>query len=59
MFTSRGRRFFTLYYFAFFLLIMPIVGVMETPSTMPRSIAESVLGGSGKPIGAAAAPAKH
>ena len=52
-------QFFTLYYFVFFLLIMPIVGVMETPSTMPRSIAESVLGGSGKPTGAAAAPVKH
>jgi ubiquinol-cytochrome c reductase cytochrome b/c1 subunit len=52
-------QFFTLYYFVFFLLIMPIVGVMETPSTMPRSIAESVLGGSGKPTGAAAAPEKH
>jgi hypothetical protein len=38
---------------------MPIVGVMETPSTMPRSIAESVLGGSGKPAGAAAAPEKR
>jgi hypothetical protein len=33
--------------------------VMETPSAMPRSIAESVLGGSGRPTGAAAAPAKH
>jgi ubiquinol-cytochrome c reductase cytochrome b subunit len=52
-------RFFTVYYFAFFLLIMPIVGVMETPSAMPRSIAESVLGGSGQPAGAASAPEKH
>ena len=51
-------QFFTVYYFAFFLLIMPIVGVMETPSTMPRSIAESVLG-SGKPAGAPAAPEKR
>ncbi|HWV82421.1 MAG TPA: cytochrome b N-terminal domain-containing protein [Hyphomicrobiaceae bacterium] len=52
-------RVFTVYYFAFFLLIMPIVGVMETPSAMPRSITESVLGGSGKPAGAAAAPEKR
>ena len=52
-------RFFTLYYFAFFLLIMPIVGVMETPSAMPRSITESVLGGSGKPAGATSAPEKR
>jgi len=37
-------RIFTLYYFAFFLILMPIVGVLETPSPMPRSITESVLG---------------
>ena len=35
---------FTAYYFAFFLLIMPIVGVSETPKPMPRSITEAVLG---------------
>jgi ubiquinol-cytochrome c reductase cytochrome b subunit len=50
---------FTAYYFAVFLLIMPILGVMETPSAMPRSIAESVLGGSGQPAGAASAPEKR
>ena len=37
-------RVFTAYYFIHFLIIMPIVGVMETPSIMPRSITESVLG---------------
>lgn len=52
-------RVFTTYYFAFFLLIMPIVGVMETPSAMPRSITESVLGGSAQPAAAAAAPEKR
>jgi ubiquinol-cytochrome c reductase cytochrome b subunit len=52
-------RVFTIYYFAFFLLIMPIVGVMETPSAMPRSITESVLGGSAQPAAAAAAPEKR
>ena len=54
-------RIFTFYYFAFFLLIMPIVGVIETPSPMPRSITESVLGkgSSGVPAGAAAAPEKR
>jgi ubiquinol-cytochrome c reductase cytochrome b subunit len=35
---------FTAYYFLFFLVLMPIVGVLETPSPMPRSITESVLG---------------
>jgi ubiquinol-cytochrome c reductase cytochrome b subunit len=37
-------RIFTIYYFLFFLVLMPIVGVLETPSPMPRSITESVLG---------------
>jgi ubiquinol-cytochrome c reductase cytochrome b subunit len=54
-------RLFTLYYFAFFLVIMPIVGIIETPSNLPRSITEAVLGKGGvtMPAGAAAAPEKR
>ena len=56
-------RLFTFYYFAFFLIIMPFVGVTETPSQMPRSITESVLGKGGAvasaPAGATAAPEKR
>jgi len=37
-------RIFTIYYFAFFLLVMPFVGILETPKPLPRSISESVLG---------------
>ncbi len=37
-------RLFTAYYFAFFLLIMPIVGLIETPKRLPGSITEAVLG---------------
>jgi ubiquinol-cytochrome c reductase cytochrome b/c1 subunit len=52
---------FTAYYFLFFLVIMPIVGLIETPSKMPGSISESVLadghGETGGPAGASAAPA--
>ena len=48
---------FTAYYFAFFLLIMPIVGVMETPKPLPRSISEAVLGKNGNSSVAAGAPA--
>jgi quinol-cytochrome oxidoreductase complex cytochrome b subunit len=33
----------TLYYFAHFLIIMPIVGWVETPKPVPDSIAKSVL----------------
>jgi ubiquinol-cytochrome c reductase cytochrome b/c1 subunit len=52
-------RVFTLYYFAFFLVIMPIVGIIETPSVMPTSITESVLGkmGGGAGVGGRAVPA--
>jgi ubiquinol-cytochrome c reductase cytochrome b subunit len=39
-------RLATLYYFAFFWLIMPIVGLIETPKKLPASIAQSVLGDS-------------
>jgi ubiquinol-cytochrome c reductase cytochrome b/c1 subunit len=37
-------RVFTAYYFLHFLVVMPILGVMETPTAMPRSITEDVLG---------------
>ena len=56
-------QFFTFSYFAFFLLVMPIVGIIETPKLLPRSITESVLGkgnGGGQvPAGAAAGPEKR
>jgi quinol-cytochrome oxidoreductase complex cytochrome b subunit len=38
-------RFATLYYFAFFLIIMPLVGLRETPLPIPATISEPVLGG--------------
>ena len=37
-------RVFTAYYFAFFLIIMPVVGLIERPKKLPGSITESVLG---------------
>ncbi|HML43110.1 MAG TPA: cytochrome b N-terminal domain-containing protein, partial [Hyphomicrobium zavarzinii] len=50
-------RIFTAYYFAHFLIVMPILGLIETPTALPKSISASVLpGGSGTPQGAAAAP---
>jgi ubiquinol-cytochrome c reductase cytochrome b/c1 subunit len=33
----------TAYYYAFFFLIMPLVGIFETPKPLPASIAQSVL----------------
>lgn len=37
-------RIFMAYYFAFFLLIMPFLSLWETPTRMPGSISEAVLG---------------
>jgi len=33
----------TAYYFAFFLVILPLLGLLETSKPLPKSIAESVL----------------
>ncbi len=57
-------QFFTIAYFAFFLIALPVLGLIETPKQLPRSITESVLGRSGGggatiPVGAAAAPEKR
>lgn len=63
-------RVFTIYYFAHFIVVMPIIGIIETPDKLPNSISESVLGksksrepgmggGLGAPAGAAAAPEKR
>ena len=50
----------TVYYFGFFILIMPLLGLFETPRPLPDSIATAVLakkkGGAAAPAGAAAAP---
>jgi ubiquinol-cytochrome c reductase cytochrome b/c1 subunit len=46
-------RIFTAYYFLHFLVVMPILGVLETPTAMPRSITEDVLG---KPVEAEPQP---
>jgi len=53
----------TLYYFAFFLIVMPVLGLIETPKRLPNSITEAVLSkqrhGAGKPVVAPAAPEKR
>ena len=36
-------RVLTFYYFAFFLLVLPVLGVFETPKPLPKSISEPVL----------------
>ncbi len=48
-----AARLLTLYYFAFFIVIMPLLGLFETPKPMPATIADAVLGKGGS------AAAKH
>ncbi|MBV8564016.1 MAG: cytochrome b N-terminal domain-containing protein [Methylobacteriaceae bacterium] len=52
-----AARLLTVYYFAHFFIILPIVGWLETPLPIPASIAEAVLpqGGSAATIGGRAA----
>jgi ubiquinol-cytochrome c reductase cytochrome b/c1 subunit len=42
-----ASRILTVYYFAYFLLILPLLGLFETPRKIPGSIAEAVLGRTG------------
>ena len=44
----------TVYYFVHFLVILPLLSVIETPKPLPQSLSKSVLGGSGM-AGAASA----
>ena len=38
-----AARLLTLYYFGFFLIILPLLGLFETPKPVPASIADAVL----------------
>jgi ubiquinol-cytochrome c reductase cytochrome b/c1 subunit len=50
-------RICTLYYFLHFLVILPLLGILETPLPVPESISVAVLRGGGPlPAGAAAKP---
>jgi quinol-cytochrome oxidoreductase complex cytochrome b subunit len=53
-------RFLTAYYFAYFLLVLPILGLVEKPLPVPDSISSPVLSGGGHaiPAGSAASPEK-
>jgi len=47
-------RILATYYFAYFILILPILGLRETPGQVPTNISTPVLGGAAMPAGAAA-----
>lgn len=38
-----AARILTIYYFAHFLIVMPLIGILERPKPMPSSISEAVL----------------
>ena len=44
----------TLYYFAYFLIVLPLLSIFETPRQVPLSISKPVLGG-GKTVAHATA----
>jgi len=48
----------TVLYYAHFLIVLPVLGLVEKPRPLPASIADSILqkGGAGAPAGALAAP---
>ena len=48
----------TLYYFGFFLVIMPLLGLFETPRRIPNSITEAVLEKQGRTANAGVAAAQ-
>jgi ubiquinol-cytochrome c reductase cytochrome b subunit len=41
---TRFAQLLTLYYFLFFIVILPILGLRETPNRVPDTIAKPVLG---------------
>ena len=49
-------RIATAYYFAYFLVILPLLAKFERPLPLPESISRPVLGGGPLPMGAAAKP---
>ena len=53
-------RFFVLYYYAYFLLVLPLLGLRERPLPVPDTISTPVLsrGGHALPLGAAAEASK-
>ena len=53
-------RFATLYYFSYFMIILPVLGLTETPRPVPESITDPVLSHPATaPAGAMASPEKR
>jgi quinol-cytochrome oxidoreductase complex cytochrome b subunit len=52
-----SARILTIYYFAFFVIILPLLGIFEKTKPLPLSISDSVLKGD-VPLGASAPPVR-
>ena len=50
-----AARILTAYYFLYFLVILPVLGLIERPKAVPASISEAVLPKGGAPVAAGAA----
>ncbi|MBV8791127.1 MAG: cytochrome b N-terminal domain-containing protein [Pseudolabrys sp.] len=53
-----AARILTLYYFGYFIIVLPLLGIFEKTKPLPHSISESVLAGD-VPLGASAPPPRH
>ncbi|MBV9261808.1 MAG: cytochrome b N-terminal domain-containing protein [Pseudolabrys sp.] len=53
-----AARILTLYYFGYFIVVLPLLGIFEKTKPLPHSISESVLAGD-VPLGASAPPPRH
>jgi len=53
-----AARILTIYYFAYFIVVLPLLGIFEKTRPVPNSIAEAVLAGD-VPLGASAPPLRH
>jgi ubiquinol-cytochrome c reductase cytochrome b/c1 subunit len=51
-----AARLLTFYYFLHFLVVLPVLGLVERPRPMPKSIAESVLAKTPRPVTGDAQP---
>ena len=49
----------TIYYFSHFLILLPVLGKIETPKPLPTSISKPVIGGGSAPAGSATAAKKE
>ncbi len=53
-----ASRILTIYYFGYFIVVLPLLGIFEKTKPVPNSISDAVLSGD-VPMGASAPPPRH